>query len=226
LAKGKIELLDDQEAKNLGLRQPSQELINIIKELGKLGTKISNVVEKLKERARSEGFNEDETKTLMRIYLKGVLSKRQIQYWVSDRDKMNLKRQLELKQQQGQGQGQNNQVHLRTKANVQDAQLVSETKTIELEQKREPEEGEEQEEQYQAESIQDLRATVSTQTTYINTLEDRLKEKEEINKSLKQQRIKISVSQMYRDVLMMRNTNAIYANILIDNNKYVKLEPI
>ena len=59
-----------------------------------------------------------------------------------------------------------------------------------------------------------------------DTLENKIQEKQEIQKWQAQLRIKISISQLYRDVLMMRNSNAIYTNILIDNKKYVRLEPI
>ena len=41
LTKGNIELIDDQTAKELGLRKPSDELIALIKECGKIGTKLS-----------------------------------------------------------------------------------------------------------------------------------------------------------------------------------------
>ena len=210
MTKGNVELIDDQTAKDLGLRKPSNELIALIKECGKVGTKLSNVFEKMKQKATEEGFTEHETISLMKIYLRGALSPNQIRWYLIEKEKRNLKKQLELKDKEN----QNKNIQIRSQVQIQDAELVSETKTIPLDTNQE------------VESIQDLRATVDTQQQYISTLEEKVQEKEEVARSQNQIRVKISVSQLYRDVLMMRNSNAIYTNILIDNNKYVKLEPV
>ena len=93
---------------------------------------------------------------------------------------------------------------------------IVETTTVELDQEKEQE----------TESMEDLKATIESQAQYIDTLENKIQEKQEIQKWQAQLKIKISISQLYRDVLMMRNSNAIYTNILIDNKKYVRLEPV
>jgi hypothetical protein len=92
-----------------------------------------------------------------------------------------------------------------------------ETTTVELDQEKE---------QLQTESVRDLKATIEHQAQYINTLEDKIQEKQEIQKLQGQLRIKISISQLYRDVLMMRNSGVTYTHIIIDNDKYIKLEGI
>lgn len=206
MTKGNIELVDNDTAKDLGLRKPSQELIQLIKDCGKLGTKLSTLFDRMKERAKQEGFSEEETLSLFKIYLRGALTPSQIRWYLVDKEKRNLRKQLELKDKE------NKNIQIRSQVQIQDAEIVSETKNIELEST--------------PESIQDLRATVDTQQQYISTLEEKVQEKEEVARSQNQIRVKISVSQLYRDVLMMRNSNAIYTNILIDNNKYVKLEPV
>ena len=173
--------------------------------------KTFNNFEKIKERARQEGFNDEETTNLFKDHLRGVLTARQIRWYLVEKEESNLKRQLEFKEKEKQETNKN--IQIRSQVQIQDAELVSETKSIPVD-------------STELESIQDLRATVDTQQQYISTLEEKVQEKEEVTRSQNQIRIKISVSQLYRDVLMMRNSNAIYTNILIDNNKYVKLEPL
>lgn len=211
MTKGDIELIDDQTAKDLGLRKPSAELIQLIKECGKIGTKLSGVFERMKEKAKEEGFTDQETISLFKIYLRGALTPNQIRWYLIEKEKRNLKKQLEIKDDK------NKNIQIRSKVQVQEAEIITDTdhktKTIELD-------------NAEVESIQDLRATVDTQQQYISTLEEKVQEKQEVTQQQNQIRVKISVSQLYRDVLMMRNSNAIYTNILIDNNKYVKLEPV
>ena len=75
-------------------------------------------------------------------------------------------------------------------------------------------------------SLLDLKATIEAQAQYINTLEDKIQEKQEIQRAQDQLRIRVSISQLYRDILMMRNSGAIYVDIMIDGNKYQTLEAI
>jgi hypothetical protein len=116
-------------------------------------------------------------------------------------------------------------IELRSRTKVQDVAIIPnnitsnivETTTVELDQEKE---------QLQTESVRDLKATIEHQAQYINTLEDKIQEKQEIQKLQGQLRIKISISQLYRDVLMMRNSGVTYTHIIIDNDKYIKLEGI
>ena len=204
LTKGNIELIDNAKTKT---RKPSPELLAMFKDCAKLGTKLATIFEKIKERASQEGFSEEETTNLFKDHLRGVLTARQIRWYFVEKPETNLKRQLELKQKEKEN------IQIRSQVQIQDAELVTETRSIPVD-------------STEIESIQDLRATVDTQQQYISTLEDKVQEKQEVARSQNQIRVKISVSQLYRDVLMMRNSNAIYTNILIDNNKYVKLEPV
>jgi hypothetical protein len=75
-------------------------------------------------------------------------------------------------------------------------------------------------------SLLDLKATIEVQAQYINTLEDKIQEKQEVQRAQDQLRIRVSLSQLYRDILMMRNSGAIYVDMLIDGNKYQTLEAI
>jgi hypothetical protein len=48
---------------------------------------------------------------------------------------------------------------------------------------------------------------------------------QETNVSGKVLKVKVNLSPIYRDVLLVRNSNASQANVLISNGKYIKLEP-
>lgn len=75
-------------------------------------------------------------------------------------------------------------------------------------------------------SLLDLKDTIEAQAQCINTLEDKIQEKQEIQRAQDQLRIRVSISKLYRDILMMRNSGAIYVDMMIDGNKYQTLEAI
>ena len=74
--------------------------------------------------------------------------------------------------------------------------------------------------------VLDLRATIEDQRQYINILEDKIQEKQEIQRAQRQLRVRVSISQLYLDVLTMRNSGATCVDIVIDDNKYQTLEAI
>jgi hypothetical protein len=209
-------------------RQPSEELLNLIKEVGNIGTKLSELFEAVKQKGHEEGFTDYEIRDMLRTHLKGSLSAGQIKWYLYEKDKYDLRKQLA-----GSSQVEDNKVieqntkdiELRSRTKVQDVAIIPnnitsnivETTTVELDQEKE---------QLQTESVRDLKATIEHQAQYINTLEDKIQEKQEIQKLQGQLRIKISISQLYRDVLMMRNSGVTYTHIIIDNDKYIKLEGI
>jgi hypothetical protein len=204
-------------------RQPSEELLNLIKEVGNIGTKLSELFEAVKQKGHEEGFTDYEIRDMLRTHLKGSLSAGQIKWYLYEKDKYDLRKQLA-----GSSQVEDNKVieqntkdiELRSRTKVQDVAIIPnnitsnivETTTVELDQEKE---------QLQTESVRDLKATIEHQAQYINTLEDKIQEKQEIQKLQGQLRIKISISQLYRDVLMMRNSGVTYTHIIIDNDKYI-----
>jgi hypothetical protein len=204
-------------------RQPSEELLNLIKEVGNIGTKLSELFEAVKQKGHEEGFTDYEIRDMLRTHLKGSLSAGQIKWYLYEKDKYDLRKQLA-----GSSQVEDNKVieqntkdiELRSRTKVQDVAIIPnnitsnivETTTVELDHEKE---------QLQTESVRDLKATIEHQAQYINTLEDKIQEKQEIQKLQGQLRIKISISQLYRDVLMMRNSGVTYTHIIIDNDKYI-----
>lgn len=207
-------------------KKPSDELLDLIKEIGQIGARLADFFEIIKQKGHEEGFTDNEIKGLLRTHLKGSLTLGQINWYLYEKDKINLRKQLA-----GSGQIDGNKVieqqakvaELRSSAEIQEVQLVTEKEQgniIAVETTRIKEE----EQEYDNESIEELKAIIETQQQYISKLEDKVQEKENIQQSQGQLRIKISVSQLYRDVQMMRNSNATYTNIIVDKDGYVKLE--
>ena len=208
-------------------KQPSEELLNLIKEVSNLARKLSELFEAVKQRGHEEGFTDYEIRDMLRTHLKGSLTAGQIKWYLYEKDKYDLRKRL-VAASQVEGNKVIEQdpkgIEQRSRTTVHDVVIIPdcitsnivETTTDELDQEKEQE----------TESMEDLKATIESQAQYIDTLENKIQEKQEIQKWQAQLRIKISISQLYRDVLMMRNSNAIYTNILIDNKKYVRLEPI
>lgn len=203
-------------------KKPSEQLLNLIKEAGRLGTKLSELFEDIKRKGHEEGFTDRELRDILSIYLKRFLTRSQIKWYLYDKDKHRLK-----VQKVGTSQIEGNKVieqntELRPRTKILDSATVPdsitsktvETIAVDVEQEKKRE---------KTESIQDLKATIESQMQYINKLEDKLREKHEVQKA--QLRIKISISQLYRDILKVRISNSTYSNILIYDNKYVKLEP-
>jgi hypothetical protein len=58
------------------------------------------------------------------------------------------------------------------------------------------------------------------------TENQKLKEKIQANTSEGVLKVKVDLSPIYRDVLLVRSSNATQANILISNGKYIRLEPV
>jgi hypothetical protein len=60
----------------------------------------------------------------------------------------------------------------------------------------------------------------------LGTENQKMKEKIQANTSEGVLKVKVDLSPIYRDMLLIRNSNASQANILISNGKYIKLEPL
>ena len=79
-------------------KQSSEELLSLIKEVGKLGTKLADIFEQIKNKAHEEGFRDEEIKELLKNQLRGILTRNQIYWYLFEKDKYNLKNGLLYKQ--------------------------------------------------------------------------------------------------------------------------------
>lgn len=81
----------------ISTREPSQELLNLIDEVGKLGRKLAELSEKIKKKGIEEGFSDEEIKQLIKDKLKGILTRNQIKYYLYDKERLSLKKLLDEK---------------------------------------------------------------------------------------------------------------------------------
>jgi hypothetical protein len=75
-------------------------------------------------------------------------------------------------------------------------------------------------------NIRNLKAVIIDQQQYIAKLEGILQEKMEIQRAQSRQKVRVPVSLLYRDIVMLRNSGATEIHIIIDDGKYVGLERI
>jgi hypothetical protein len=166
-------------------RTPSQELLKLIDEVGKLGRKLSDLFEKIKQRGNEEGFSDEELKQLLKDKLKGILTRDQIKYYMFDKERLSLRRRLDKKthfegkkvieEKLGElgPQLTNNQ---QSKATIQDVLLQKPDM-----------------ESLDGQNVNpiDLRAIMEDQAQYINMLKDKIQEKQEIQREQRQLRIRV-----------------------------------
>ena len=194
------------------LKKPSEELLNLIKEIGHLGARLAELFETIKQKGREEGFTDDEIKGLLKTHLKGSLTIGQINWYLYEKDKINLRKQLV-----GSGQIDGNNV-IEQQANEKVLRPGAEAPEVQLKEKKE--------QKNDNTSIKDLKATLKDQQEYIGKLEDAIQEKLEIQRAQSQVKVKVPLTLLYRDIFMLRNSGATDIYIMIDEGKYVGLEGI
>ena len=77
-------------------KKPSEELLNLIKEIGNLGTRLAELFETIKQKGHEEGFTNEEIRDLLKTHLRGSLTRGQINWYLYEKDKMNLRKQLTI----------------------------------------------------------------------------------------------------------------------------------
>ena len=191
-------------------KKPSEELLNLIKEIGNLGRRLVELFETVKQKGREEGFTNDEIRDLLKTHLRGSLTRGQINWYLYEKDKMNLQKQLTIS---GQIDGNN----LLEQASVQRLKPRAERQEVQLKEK---------EQKNDKTSIEDLKVTLRDQQEYISELEDAIQEKLEIQRAQSQVKVKVPLNLLYRDIVMLRNSGTTDIYIMIDEGKYVGLEGI
>lgn len=193
-------------------KKPSEELLNLIKEIGNLGKRLAELFDIIKQKGREEGFTDDEIKGLLRTHLKGLLTLGQINWYLYEKDKINLRKQLV-----GSGQIDGNKV-IEQQANEKVLRPGAEAPEVQLIEKKE--------QKNDNTTIKDLKATLRDQQEYISKLEDAIQEKLEIQRAQTELNSKVPLALLYGDICMIRNTGATDIYIVIENGKYVGLERI
>jgi hypothetical protein len=157
-------------------RKPSQELLNLIVEVGKLGRKLSDLFEEIKQKGIEEGFSEEEINQLLKDKLKGKLTRDQIKYYLYDKKRLQSKRLLGEKthfedkkdiEKNSREVGLRLTINQQSKAKIQDVQQQKPDMDSLDGQDVNP-------------LVLDLRATIKDRAQCINALKAKIQENQEI----------------------------------------------
>lgn len=188
-------------------------------------------IENIRNQAYSEGLEDHEINLLIKNYLKELLNRNQIKYILYD--KARRARQKSLTKNLGTSPQHDNIPSIP----APDYKIVIPDQVIEEEQEQLTQQQQEYKPEY---ALEDLRSQVESYKSQIEELTADKKNIEEKYKQLEAKtsvspavqgnnlRTKVVVAQIFREVLALKGSKMIYANILIDlvQNKYVRLEPV
>jgi hypothetical protein len=229
---------------NLSNKEPSDKLNSMLVDLENNTKAIFDSIEEIRTQARSEGFEDFETDLLLKPYLDRGMGRDRAKYIL--RDKGRRKKQNSLTKNLGTSpQIDDNNV---PKIPAPDYNIVVPDQVFDKatqEQKKEPSPFEEFKQQEPDYGTEELKLQLENTRSNLNqTIEDK-KQLEEKYKQLEAKtrvspsnsipavqgnnlRIKVVVAQIFCEVLALKGSKMIYANILIDltQNKYERLEPL
>jgi DNA repair exonuclease SbcCD ATPase subunit len=195
---------------------------------------IEDKIEKINVQAHSEGFEDYEIDLLLRMYLSGVKTKRQLKWILTDKPRIKKQKRLT----------ENRDVNVPIEDNNVPDILPSDYKIVIPDEVIEQELEQLTEEHKPDYALEDLRSQIENYKSQIEELTADKKNIEEKYKQLEAKtrvspsnqipairgnilRTKVVVSQIFREVLALKGSKMIYANILIDiSHKYVRLEPV
>jgi hypothetical protein len=229
---------------NLSNKEPSDKLNSMLVDLENNTKAIFDSIEEIRTQARSEGFEDFETDLLLKPYLDRGMGRDRAKYILCDKSRR--KKQNSLTKNLGTSpQIDDNNV---PKIPAPDYNIVVPDQVFDKatqEQKKEPSPFEEFKQQEPDYGTEELKLQLeNTRSNLDQTIEDK-KQLEEKYKQLEAKtrvspsnsipavqgnnlRTKVVVAQIFREVLALKGSKMIYANILIDltQNKYVRLEPL
>lgn len=203
----------------IGNKTISPELQQLFSDLANHMNSTVETLEKIKDQARREGFSDDEIYYLSRKALSVVKSRGQLDYLFHGKKRYQEKR-LRRK----------HEIMQKNSNNLPDLHLPD-YKTAVLGQEQEKLQIESYQQNYAAE---DRRLQLDQASNKIEEKNIQLEAKTIISPSNSipamqgnELRTKVVVSQLFKEILQLKGSKMIYANIIIDRtqNKYIRLEP-
>jgi hypothetical protein len=214
----------------IGNKTISSELNQLFSDLANHINSTFETLEKVKIQARKEGFSDDEIYYLSRKALGKVKSRGQLDYFFHGK-----------RRYQEKTLGQKHEIMQNNSNNLLDLPLPD-YKTVGLSLEQEKPQVESYQQNHVAEELRlqldQANNKIEEQNTQIKTLEEKYKQLEGERKPSPTNsiptlqgnnlRTKVIVLQIFREILNLKGSKMIYANILIDTiqNKYIRLEPI
>jgi hypothetical protein len=237
----------------IGNKRLSPKLKKMLSDLRNNTGVLMNNIEEIKQQACKEGLSDQETKLLLKQYLVDFLTKDQIKYLLHDKGRREEQKKLTKKRgtspldaNMSMKQEQEEKISIPTDYKIVIPAQILEEETKQLEQESESEPVNEVSEEIKPNyEIENLKMKLdNTQSSLEQALADK-KNWEEKCKQLEARtrispsnnfpaiqgntlRIKIVVNQMFREILPLKGSRVIYANVVIDTqqNKYIRLEPL
>jgi hypothetical protein len=236
----------------IGNKEPSEKLKGLLVSLrDKVIYTLKDIeadIEIINTQAHSEGYEDHEIDLLIRYYISGIKkTKRQIKYILYDKPRIKEQKKLIEKQDNfvsdvNMSEGT---ITFPTELKILPQDLEEITQQKQEDNELEPSPFEEHKTQAPDYAIEDLKIQLDNANGKITELTTLNKALEEKYKQLEARtrvspsnqipavqgntlRIKVVVNQMFREILVLKGSKVIYANIVIDTtqNKYEKLEPI
>jgi hypothetical protein len=218
----------------IGNKPMSEKLKGMLVDLrDKAGSVIEDIedrIEKINVQGRSEGFEGHEIDLLLRMYLSEIKTKRQLKWILTDKPRIKEQKKLTDKRD--------------INVPAPDYSIVVPDQVID----------EVINEQEQPEAIEALRPNYEVEELKlkVDTLQDNLDQERADKKQLEEKykqleaktrvpptnnipavqgntlRTKVVVSDVFREILKLKGSKGIYANVVIDTsqNKYIRLEPL
>jgi hypothetical protein len=238
----------------IGNKEPSEKLKGLLVSLrDKVIYTLKDIeadIEVINTQAHSEGYEDHEIDLLIRNYLSGIRkTKRQIKYILYDKPRIKEQKKLIEKQDNFVSDANMSErtITLPTELKILPQDLEEITQEQQEQEDTEPELSpfEELKTQKPDYAIEDLKIQLDNEKNKSNELITQNKALEEKYKQLEARtrvspsnsiptvqgntlRVKIVVNKVFREMLQLKGSKMIYANIVIDasQNKYVKLESI
>jgi hypothetical protein len=229
---------------NFSNRKPSDRLNGMLVDLENNTKAIFDSMEEIRTQARSEGFEDFETDLLLKLYLERGMGRDRAKYILRDKSRRGKQKSLTKDLGTSPQIGDNNV----PKIPAPDYNIVVPDHFLNeatQEQKKEPSPFEKFKQQGPDYDTEELKLQLeNTRSNLAQTIEDR-QQLEEKNKQLEAKtrvspsnsipavqgntlRTKVVVLDLFREVLKLKGSRVIYANVAVDisQNKYIRLEPL
>lgn len=227
----------------IGNKRPSGRLIGMLVDLVNNTNAIFDSVEEIRAQAHSEGFNDFETDLLLKTYLVKGLGKDKARYFLNEKPRLEKEKQKKLTEDLAKiGKNDDNKVPNIPPPDynivVPDQILKEVSQEIQSKQDQQQEASSFEEFKHDEEELRvelkDTKKQLAQERDDKKQLEEKYKQleaKARISPTSVQGnklRTKIVVNQVFREILTLKGSKTIYANIVIDSsqNKYVRLESL
>lgn len=231
----------------IGNKRPSRRLVGMLVDLINNTNAIFDRVEEIRAQAHSEGFNDFETDLLLKTYLVKGLGKDKARYFLNEKPRLEKEKQKKLTEDLAKI-GKNDDDNVPNipppDYNIVTTDQAIDEVTKEIQPKQEQEaSSKEFKSEYGLEALrvelEDNKKQLAQERENRKQAEEKIEQLEAKTRGISPTnnfpalqgnilRTRIVVNPLFREVIGLKGSKAIYANIIIDmsRNKYIRLEPL